>query len=215
MLADPDKSTGAKRARIGYTLVELMVALAVFGLAMLGTLGFFLQGLNLYHYDGGKLQVNRDIRTFTSEMSDNATYANYFLIYPSFTDRTGPINDGLAGDFLVLVFLDPANPQRIQRLVGYYRSPDNPGDPNSTGPVRKFDFSYSPSTTTLPASLLPPVANISDYDEVIEVSRGLSNGKLFYNFYDRSIMVKGEVIHRGTTARRATNTYNFTVSPRG
>jgi hypothetical protein len=50
---------------------------------------------------------------------------------------------------------------------------------------------------------------------VIELSKGLSNGKLFYNYYDRSIMVRGEIIHRGTATRRATNTYNFTVTPRG
>jgi len=38
---------------------------------------------------------------------------------------------------------------------------------------------------------------------------------LFYNFLDRSIMVRGEIIHRGAVGKRVTNTYNYTVSPRG
>lgn len=214
MHASPPRLPGRRRplrSRCGYTLVEILITLGVFGFAIAGALGLFLQSLNIFHYDTGKLGVNRDIRAFTSEMSDNATYSNFFVIYPSFTDRTAPVNDGVSGDFLVLVFRDPLNSTRIERLVGYYRA----AAPGVEGPVRKFVQNFSPSSTSTVESLLPGAAAINSFPEVIEVSRGLSNGRLFYNFYDRSIMVKGEIIHRGTATRRATNTYNFTVSPRG
>ncbi len=221
----------------GMTLVEIIVATGILGFAMIGTLGFFIQALNMYHYDGGKLLVNRDIRAFTSEMTDNATYANYFLIFPSYTNLSRTVNvqvdpedstqgyttaivdtsvnDGLSGDCLVLVYQDPNDNDKVARLVGYFRSPQNPLDPTSQGPVRKFDVTISPSSALPVWQLIPTITDASAYPEVIELSRGLSDGRLFYNFYDRSVVVKGEIIHRGSLTRRATNTYNFTVSPRG
>ncbi len=207
----PHSPAAGRRRRRAFTLIELIVSMTVFGLCMLGVMGFFLQSLDIFHFDTGKLQVNRDIRAFTSEMTDNATFANYFEIYTSFTDRDVPKNDGYSGDFLVLVYKDPEDLTKIQRLVGYYRS----GGADGEGPVRKFDIDISPSSSDSLDSLLPSSVAIDDYPEVIELSRGLSDGHLFYNFYDRSIMIRGEIIHRGTTTRRATNTYNFTVTPRG
>ena len=51
---------------------------------------------------------------------------------------------------------------------------------------------------------------------MIELSEGLSDGRLFHNFYGRSVMVNGEIIQdTGKGARVASNTYNFTISPRG
>jgi hypothetical protein len=51
------------------------------------------------------------------------------------------------------------------------------------------------------------------------MSKGLANGRLFYNIRSKSVMVNGQIIHRGglgkTRYERATNTYNFTISPRG
>jgi len=203
------------RRDCGFTLTELLVAMGVFGLCMVGVMGFFTQSLGIFSFDTGKLRVNRDIRAFTNEMTDNATYANYFEIYQSFADRSTPRNDGYSGDFLVLVYKDPADLTKTERLVGYYRAPADAEDPAGEGPVRKFDVTFTPSSAAPLADLLPAPESAADHDEVIALSRGLSDGRLFYNFYDRSIMIRGEIIHPGTTTRRATNTYNFTVTPRG
>lgn len=209
----------------GMTLVEIMVVLGICMLVIGGLLSFFLQGLQIYHYDSGKLLVNRDMRQFTAEMADNATYANYFLIYPSFTERTltanGVTSDneiyaGASGNMLVLVYLDPSDTEKISRIVGYYR------DPNETGgeaPVRKFDRMITPSVNADVWTLLPALSTAQTNPEVIELSKNVGAQNLFYNFYDRSVMVKCEIIHRTGTGQnryeRATNTYNFTVSPRG
>jgi prepilin-type N-terminal cleavage/methylation domain-containing protein len=217
----------------GFTLVEVLIAMGIFGIVSVALLSVFIQSLNIYHYDVGKIQVNRDIRTFTSKMSTDATYANYFLIYPNFSTRTNTstvtdpttgattsvvvdasVNDGLSGEFLVLVFKDDSDDTKVSRLIGYYRAPTST-DTNSEGPVRRFDITISPSSNATVWTLLPAVSTINDNPEVVELSKGMSNGKLFYNFYDKSIMVKGQIIHRGSMMRRATNTYNFTVSPRG
>jgi len=227
----------SRQRQRGMTLVEIIVATTILGFAMIGTLGFFIQALNMYHYDGGKLLVNRDIRVLTSEMTNNATYANYFLIFPSYSNLSRSVNvqvdpedetqgfttavvdtsvnDGVSGDCLVLVYQDPNDNSKVARLVGYFRAPADPLNAASEGPVRKFDVTISPSSSLPVWQLMPTITDPSVYGEVIELSRGLSDGRLFYNFYDRSVIVKGEIIHRGSLTKRATNTYNFTISPRG
>lgn len=218
----------------GFTLLEVAITTGLFSMLSVGVTSFLLQCLNTYQYDTGKLLVNRDIRSFTSEMTENASYANYFMIFPSFTERTqtvevgdsesgyvtvtadAAVNDGLSGDFLLLVFSDPDDSANIVKLVGYYRSPANPSDPASEGPVRRFERSFVGGVTGANIwDLLPETNTADDNPEVVELSQGLADGKLFYNFRDRSVMVKGKIFHDGNLMRRATNTYNFTVSPRG
>ncbi len=120
---------------------------------------------------------------------------------------------------LVLIYKDPANVDLVNRIVGYYRAPPDAADASSEGPVRKFDLRFTPSTSAAIHTLLPDRSTYSTNPEVIEISRGLANGSLFYNVRNKSIMVNGEIVHRGglgnTRYERATNTYNFTISPRG
>lgn len=207
------------------TLVEIMIVLGICMLVTGGLLATFIQSIYVYHYDSAKLLVNRDMRTFTSEITDNATYANYFLIYPSFTDRTLTVSGttydnkmaaGLSGNMLVLVYLDPADSSKINRLVGYYRDPNQV---NGEAPVRKFDTAVSPSSSAAVWTLLTATSTAQTNPEVIELSKNIGTQELFYNFYGRSVMVKCDIIHRtntgGNVYQRAANTYNFTVSPRG
>ena len=222
----------------GFTLVEMMVSMTLFALVMAGSLPFLIQSMNTYSYDTGKLFVNRDIRTFTSGLTDNATYANYFLIYPSFTTRSitsivngvsvttdASVNDGLSGDLLVLVYKDDTinadgttNDAKVNRIVGYYRDPVDPTSTTSQGPVRTFDITISPSSSAPVWTLLPNVSTMHTNTQVLQLSVGLANHLLFYNYYDRSIMVRGQIFHAVSLTKglsSATNTYNFTVSPRG
>lgn len=225
-----------------FTTVELMIALTVLGLAMAGVVTFTYQALNTYAYDSGRLLVNHDMRKFTGDMATDAVYSNYFRIYPNFTTRSvtvsgvttdAAVRDGNSGDFLVLVFTDPATEVadakvEVNELVGYYRDPD---PVTNIGPVRKFDVAINPSVqiglvTNTGAS--PPVYTMYDLlnlyaptggthtnPVVIQLAQGLSNGTLFYDFKDKSIMVKAQIQEQGNLVRKAVNTYNFTVSPRG
>lgn len=217
------------------TLSELLIATSISGAVMAGLMAIFIQALKIYDYEEKKLGINRNIRTFTSELSETATYANYALIYPDFGTRasitavknpvTGdittaglsvPLEDGKSGDMLVLVFVDPLDDSRIERMVGYYRAPAATAADQGAGPVRRFERIFSPSSTSKAVTLLPALSTVGDWPEVIELSKGLSDGRLFHNFYGRSIMVKGEIIQStGAGQRIATNTYNFTISPRG
>ncbi|MCF3649722.1 PilW family protein [Synoicihabitans lomoniglobus] len=224
------RKTSAQR---GFSLVEIMISTSLVSALLTGVTSFLFQSLNIYQYDSGKLLVNRDIRSFTSEMTESASYANYFLVFPTFADRTlsvdvgdsvvgyastiidASLTEGQSGDFLLLVYTDPQHSSSITGLIGYYRSPSNAEDPNSEGPVRRFEVTFPGGTSGDIWDLLPQVDTALDHPEVVELSQGLADGKLFYNYLNRSIMVKGKIFHEGNLMRRATNTYNFTVSPRG
>ena len=201
----------SRNRKCGFTLAELLISLTIFSVFMTGLFSLFFYGANRASDGVGKLLINRDIRKFTNEMTENARFSDYFEIYKSFTNRDQQY-DGCSGDFLVLTHRDPANKGNIGRIVGYYRYAEQDG---SEGPILMFDQSYNPSSTEELADLLPAISSAGSHEEAIELSNGLSDGKLFYNFYDRSIIVRGEILHDGAIAQQVTNTYNFTISPRG
>lgn len=201
----------AKRARKrAFTLLEVMVTTAVFTLVMGAIMSFLVSSTNSAAYNEGKLLVNRDIRKFTSELSDHATYANFFVIYKSFSDRTR-VDEGGSGDFLVLGFVDDDDPTAYTAVIGFYRAATE----SSEGPVMRFATRYETPQHVQLEDLLPAPTSVGSHREIIELSKGLSDGRLFYNFFNRSITVQGEILHHGSNLKRATNTYNFTVSPRG
>ena len=101
----------------------------------------------------------------------------------------------------------------IERIVGYYRSIDD--TVNNTGPIRKFDIDIAVADQNDPIEdLIPAISTVDTHETIIELSEGLANERLFYNFRERSIMVNGQIYH-GNDAKRVTDTYNFTISPRG
>ena len=65
----------------GMTLVEIMVAASISLIIVTAGLSFVIQVLKTYQYETGKLLINRDIRKFTAQMIDDATYSNGFQIY--------------------------------------------------------------------------------------------------------------------------------------
>lgn len=213
-----------KGSRKAFTIPEIMLSMTIMCFVFAGLYSFLTDTTLLHFVSSEKLEINRDIRMFTQHMSEYARASNHFFIYKSFntSDRNEPsdrVRDGNTGDFLLLVYQRPhptlKDPEHIVRLVGYFRKADSNGE----GPVYRFEINYPPSQYKSTADYTPEalIAGLSpngNYEEVIELSRGMANGQLFYNFFDRSIMVKAEIIH-GHSAKRVTDTYNFTVSPRG
>lgn len=212
-----------KPSRLAFTLPEVLLVLGIMAGVLTGATAFFMASHRALFVSTEKLKINRDIRTVTSEMMNHARDANMFFIYPSFAtaDRDDPGDRqwmGGSGDLLVLVFHRPwpaaGDPEHLTRIVGYFRAPDE----NNMGPVRRFDLRWSPSNypradQVLVESLLPPESQAQSFPQVIELSRGLADQRLFHNLEDRAIVMKGEIMH-GNEAKRVTDTYNFTVSPR-
>jgi prepilin-type N-terminal cleavage/methylation domain-containing protein len=224
------------KMRAGFTLVEILITTVVVGFLMLGIGQLMLDVTKTSFITGEKLEINADIRQFTLEMAENARSSNGFLMYRSFNaadrDSTADqLSDGMTGDFLLLLFMEPYpnadDPEHYTRVVGYFRYPDAQ---SKEGPVYRFEKRfYRPDLSSIPPGFSGPWLNSEDttpekiiadlnpsgaYPTVIQLSRGLANGQLFYNYLDRSVMIKGEIVH-GNEAKRITDTYNYTVSPRG
>jgi hypothetical protein len=224
----PSRRPPRTDSRRAFSLIELMVATTILTIMTIAILGLFINMLKSYKYNTFRLSINRDIRTFTNELTDTATFANYFVILADFSTRTvgtspdellAIMGDGESGDCLLLVFKDTTDDSKVDRLVGYYHDPDSEG----LGPVRKFDLRFSPSTNAPIWTLMPAVSTLHTNSDIISagtVGRATgtsSSGRLFYNFFNRSVMVKGQInyISNDGLTRRAVSTYNFTVSPRG
>jgi hypothetical protein len=217
------------RGTRAFTITELMIASTILLIMVTAVLSLFINMMKSYKYNTFRLSINKDVRTFTNELTDTATFANYFIILSDFSTRTvgtspnevlGYLADGESGDCLLLVFKDTADDTKVTRLIGYYHDPDADG----LGPVRKFDTSFSPSVSGLSLwTLMPSTTTLHTNPDIISAgtigkANGTStSGKLFYNFFNRSIMVKGQInyISNDGLTRRAVSTYNFTVSPRG
>lgn len=136
------------------------------------------------------------------------------------------------------------NIRPINEIIGYYRAPYQADqlsiDPITNAqanmmPVRRFDITVghglngnmyllAAGSSDLPAggtattleALLPSDARstIDGHKVVVQLAQGLDNGLLFHNFWGKSVMINGKIMH-GNNAVSATDTYNFTVSPRG
>lgn len=224
--------------RRGFTLAETLIAMTLLGLTGVALVVFLRQSLKMYYMDRARTMVNRDIRSFTGELDTDAVTSNFFRIYPSFTNRStngvdASVNDGQVGDFLVLVYTDPAQSSTgvsvVTRLVGYYREVTD--TTTNTGPVHRFDVTVNSvdlTTNTLLSILNTYVTgSASSYPIVTQLAQGLAvnannatttTPALFYNWVNRSIVVNAQISESlsefGTTSQTG-STYNFTVSPRG
>jgi len=215
----------ATRNQRGFSLAEVIIASSIMALVIGGTLAFNLQMIKAGYFSEMKNQINRDIRKVTNELSDMAMDANYFTLYRSFdSEDRNSASDRLfgseTGDFIVFVFLsDQTNTlgnQLVDKVAGYYRQP---GEENM-GPVQKFVIEYSTpvdissSSSTKLEDLFANSSNFSSTDEILQLTKGLARGRLFYNFENRAIMVNGQIYHSKNTIRYS-DTYNLTISTRG
>jgi len=79
-------------------------------------------------------------------------------------------------------------------------------------------FPVALSSTVTIESLLPPAttsyAQATEFPILINDLSGLANNYTFYNYQNKSIITRCKILH-GNQAKRITNTYNFTITPRG
>ncbi len=216
-----------KIKRKAFTIVELMIALAITTIILGGLLSFNIQLIKGGLFSQNKNQINRDIRKVTNDIGEVAKESNYFIIYPSFdADDRNDSDDRLvtdeSGDFIIFVHTASNyvsfGVHPVEKIVGYYRDSGSVDELSNVGPVKRFEVTFNTpvdvTSESSPLESLIPTAAAAKSTEILELSKGTANGKLFYNFGNKSVMVNGQIYH-GNRAQRVTDTYNFTVSPRG
>ena len=80
-----------------------------------------------------------------------------------------------------------------------------------------FPISLNPAVTV--ETIIPPATGAwafnSGFEIIVNDLEGLTPSGLFFeNFQNRSALVRAKILH-GNQAKRVTNTYNFTITPRG
>ncbi len=199
----------------GYSLVEVIVALTISVAVIGGVMSFYIQFYKVSFINEQKNKINHDMRQLTGELTRAGRQANDHFIYKSIsTADRDTASDRLltdsSGDFLLFIYKDNSTEVEISKIIGYFR--ENNGD--DLGPVRRFERDFSPASNLPMESLIPAPQQLKNSPKVIELSKGLADGRLFYNFLGRSIIINGQIYH-GNNAKRVTETYNFTISPRG
>jgi type II secretory pathway pseudopilin PulG len=220
----------------GFTIVELMIALTIMLSVLAMTTGFLMESTLINFRSQAKSNINRELRNTVNSMAIEAKQSNFFIIYESAheADRFDAVDrrrPNESGDALLLVFksgypdmeglgMDPLrDPRPITRIILYYRDPTTQVGGVEIGPVMRWEREFSPPITNTQQiveveRLIPALATLRTQSrQVMAFSEGLVNGRLFYNFQNRTIMINGRIIH-GNQAKWVTDTYNFSISPR-
>ncbi len=218
----------------GYSLIEVLFAMAIFMLVMAGLLPYFIQSSTTLFKADAKLDANKTVRDISDYMINEARESNHFILYDSFKGSwkngtfvdfrnssnhgTGRLRDGESGKFLVLIYygVDPypadTTPAPIDRVIGLYLAVE---EDNNQGAVKYFDIDVPVANQQDAIEDLIPAANTeSNHDILVDEMIGLLDGDIFYNFKDRAILMNGQIVH-GNDYKQITDTYNFTIAPRG
>lgn len=224
-----------RSGQTGMTLVEVIVATTIFGMVGVAVLGMYLSITKIDFDSTAKLLINKDVRSFTNELSSATRSAQEFKMYLS-PDNLVERSSGERGDVLVLLQAQPESIEDAvwgedqeyyyEKIIIFARVVDD--EDANRGPVMRYERNYAlPSATVdgtpasenskaaLTASIIANADGLTQVEQVIELTRGLADERLFfYNRLGESVTVNGELYH-GNDARRVTNTYNFTIAPRG
>lgn len=219
----PDRTS----AKQGFTLTEVLLSISILSIVHMMASGFLISSMQMNGMTTGKTLVSRDIRQFTQTFGRDARAANHMGIYEGILPNQHNLqeNSGETGDLIVFYYQDFDYQTRklyVSRVVGYYRVVENAR--TAEGPV--YRFSESGHWDTVDDYLLPhtssDVLRSSNSGQelpvrqTVQLTRGLADGKLFYNYAQRrAVIVRGEIDNPGRMGQNAINTYNFTVFPRG
>ena len=215
----------------GFTLVEILVALAIFMMVVAGVLPMYFQSLKQVYTDNSKLDITQEILSMNNRIIKEARQADAYVLYDNFRGAwidgdfvdfrqstyqgKGRLRDGESGKFLLLLYygVDPTPydhvPAPIDHLVGMYLDAN---ENETVGSLRMFSKDNIDNDRSLEENI-PAASTLSSHPIILEEMTGLMDGDIFYNFGGRSVMVNGKIAHQNG-AMKETNTYNFTITPR-
>ncbi|MBA3849631.1 MAG: hypothetical protein C0502_06500 [Opitutus sp.] len=156
------KTIGALRPRpAGFTLVEVMISLAVVTLVTGMCMSTFLFGLRTMYKDGQRLATNAGLRSFMAQVSKETLDASYFYLFPYYTsiDTSVDLSADVApmsqifdaadndydkwvahGDCLVLVTKTSLHrTSDLRQIRIYYRVAASQADRNAESAIRYYE----------------------------------------------------------------------------
>lgn len=195
----------------GFTLIEVLTALAILSLFVALALPVFISSLRSLEFTNNRFCLNRDLRFLSARLMKEARASGLYYIYKSFDDRTKAAA-GESGNFLVLCALD-AKGINVTKTIGYYRDTDLR--------IRRFEAD-EPGDSPIPAAI-PASSTAAAHPIVVECAKGKTNTEtMFFNMNNGSIVLYGQIRNDGNSKpaetainRPAVSSYNLTITPRG
>jgi prepilin-type N-terminal cleavage/methylation domain-containing protein len=170
-------ATPSRRTAGGFTLVEVLISMTIFTLAMGMALGTFLHGLRTMYRDTQRLSTNANLRYFTAHVAKETLDASEFYLFPYYTALDGSVDlatqvsplendayntDVTYGECLVLVTrVDVASSANIRQFKIYYRVVTT-NALTADGPIRFYESTdYGAGGTSTDLTLLLNAVNLS------------------------------------------------------
>ncbi|HTL69223.1 MAG TPA: prepilin-type N-terminal cleavage/methylation domain-containing protein [Lacunisphaera sp.] len=201
MNSAPSQSRRLRTRQRGFTLVEIMISMAIVTTTMGLALSVFVFCLKVMYKDGQRLATNASMRSFMSQISKETLDASYFYLFPYYTSLDGSVdltadpatlgqsedytdNDYdkwvAHGDCMVLVTkTSEYRTSDIRQIRIYYRTTTNTTSLKSYSTLRYYetaDWGEGTSTT----SNGHPVSSLATYLNAINLNSNpsLSGSKL-------------------------------------
>lgn len=145
------KASVRRRATRAFTLVEVMLAMAIFTLLGAMMLSLIIGTTKTLYAVEKKTAIDRNFRTTTSALSQLVEAADYTYVIPSYDSMDSPVAPGERGDMFVAVFYRNPNASvlkngkmvqdtTVARIVGFCRMKGAGDTEGKTGyPVYQFD----------------------------------------------------------------------------
>jgi prepilin-type N-terminal cleavage/methylation domain-containing protein len=203
-----------------FTLVELMVAVGIFGFMSAGVTAFYVQSLQAANATQQQVRMMADMRSITNELLFNASRAHELILYasPAAADRADAtdrlpitVNEDTGaltcptGNFAVFVYYELPKPSsqaryRIARLVGYAldQTGTNPGVLSRI----TIDLSSAPSTSSVEQILSDrwATATRKTYSDLVtplamaDGALSTTTPKLFYKRSEQNLAICGQLL---------------------
>jgi len=157
----PGPTTPPLRRRAAFTLVEVLISLAVVSVVLALTLSTFLFCLRMMYKDTQRLATNAALRSIMAQMSKETLDASYFYVFPYYTALDGALSlttdaapmtqildaaddeyDKWVGHGDCLVLVTRTSQHRttdIRQIRIYYRTVADQTQRNSEAPLRYFE----------------------------------------------------------------------------
>ena len=172
-----------RRRRHGYTLAEVIVALALFGLLMAAVTRQLVESGWISFRTARTLEHAHTGRYALDQLAADINSAQSILLYPSFVDRSKKQAEGSYGNYLVLRELDANG--TTTRTVGYYLT---------TGPAEGTWSLYRHDSRdgVLAPDALPNAATAGQHRLIVRQLR-LPDGLAFFrNWRSRGATVRAQ-----------------------
>jgi prepilin-type N-terminal cleavage/methylation domain-containing protein len=172
---------GSRRA---FTLVEMMVALTIFGLVMAAVTRQLIKGVELSLKTATMLEFAKNGRALIDRLNNDVANAQAMIIYSEFADSTSALNDGY-GNYVVMHQINTSG--TITRTVGYYLKA------NATGGTYSL-YRHDSQDGAIAAGTLPDASTSGTHRVVVRTVRVPSgtNVKLFRDWEGKGFTLRGQ-----------------------